>query len=70
MVLSVCGLGDIKQHIYFLVNMLESGRHTVKNGPAASKKTIWDKGEGKGQSGWLSGLALPSAQGLILETRD
>ena len=23
-----------------------------------------------GQPGWLSGLALPSAQGLILETRD
>ena len=28
------------------------------------KKIIW------GQPKWLSGLALPSAQGLILETRD
>ena len=25
---------------------------------------------GAGQPGWLSGLALPSAHGLILETRD
>ena len=24
----------------------------------------------KGQPGWPSGLALPSAQGVILETRD
>ena len=26
--------------------------------------------QGTGQPGWLSGLAPPSAQGLILETRD
>ena len=28
------------------------------------------KTEFRGQPGWLSGLALPSAQGVILETRD
>ena len=26
--------------------------------------------QSKGDRGWLSGLALPLAQGLILETRD
>ena len=28
------------------------------------------KNESPGQPGWLSGLALPLAQGVILETRD
>ena len=30
----------------------------------------WVKKWAEGQPGWLSGLALPSAQGVILETRD
>ena len=38
--------------------------------PGASGQRDRTKGKGQGQPGWLSGLALPSAQGMILETRD
>ena len=35
-----------------------------------TKTQLKDSKEGSGQPGWLSGLAPPSAWGVILETRD
>ena len=64
----------LKEHL-FRLNRLRIHVSTVaRESPPwyphpLSRKLQW-KTLVTGQPGWLSGLALPSAQGLILETRD
>ena len=63
-------LEDLQQD--FIVNLCEwDGHLSFMLSPKFSGKQIAHKNSAKcGQSGWLSGLAPPSAQGMILETRD
>ena len=42
----------------------------LSSGLVSKTTRIGDRKAGGGQPGWLGGLALPSAQGVILETWD